>query len=204
MRIRGICLAIAVAVGMVCTQEACAQKWSLGTNLVDYVNFGTLNLEGQVALSRHVTLDLQTRQNPFIYNKDNRDDRIFSCRQEYFAGVKIWPWASFSGWWFKTGAQWQEYSREGLEMIFPFADGYSREGCAAGLVVGAGWSHMISKCINFDLGIEGWGGYERYNGMKITDGPLHFREGERLFLLPNNVTIGFSFIFGRAKNPAER
>ena len=38
--------------------------WSIGTNVVDWLNFGTMNVEASVAVARHVTVNAKYKYNP--------------------------------------------------------------------------------------------------------------------------------------------
>ena len=75
-------LAAALLVGA----AASAQRLSVATNVLDYADFGTLNVEGDVAVARQWTL----------------------------VGVRFWPWHVFSGWWIGGKVQYQEYNRGGI------------------------------------------------------------------------------------------
>ena len=89
-----ICLmAAALLVGAV----ASAQRLSVATNVLDYADFGTLNVEGDVAVARQWTLTAGAKYNPFLFKADTPEP--LSARQQlYAAGVRFWPWHVFSGW----------------------------------------------------------------------------------------------------------
>ena len=91
---RMIILAAALLIGA----AASAQRLSVATNLLDYADFGTLNVEGDVAVARQWTLTAGAKYNPFLFKADTPEP--LSARQQlYAAGVRFWPWHVFSGWW---------------------------------------------------------------------------------------------------------
>ena len=47
--------------------SAGAQQWAVQTNLVDYANFGTLNVEGAVAFDQHWSATAVAKLNPFHF-----------------------------------------------------------------------------------------------------------------------------------------
>ena len=67
------------------------KNWALSVNLVDYVDWGTVQGSIQYGISRHVSIDATARV--------NRQSQIFS------AGARWWPWYIYSGWWLKGLAQ---------------------------------------------------------------------------------------------------
>ena len=91
-----------------------AQKWSMSTNLVDYVMLGTINAEGAVACSRHITADASVRINPWTFHKGDPSKQMQNRHQTYAAGIRYWPWHIYSGWWISAMAQYQEYNHGGI------------------------------------------------------------------------------------------
>ena len=108
---RMILLAAALLIGA----AASAQRLSVATNLLDYADFGTLNVEGDVAVARQWTLTAGAKYNPFLFKADTPEP--LSARQQlYAAGVRFWPWHVFSGWWIGGKVQYQEYNRGGISL----------------------------------------------------------------------------------------
>ncbi|MBO4263867.1 MAG: DUF3575 domain-containing protein, partial [Bacteroidales bacterium] len=142
--------------------------WSLGTNLVDYADFGTLNLEGSVAVARRITLHTGVKFNPWEFQTVNPDggaqeilrDRRFTAA----AGIRVWPWYIYSGWWFGTKLQYEMYNQANI--LGRWFRGLSHsprgwnteEGHAFGLGVSAGYTMMLHKNLNLDVGLGLWAG----------------------------------------------
>lgn len=188
---------LVLSVAICASVAASAQQWSVGTNLADYLNLGTLNAELQFAAARHVSFDVQARYNPWQFGTGEPGVCLQSRRQCYSIGIKYWPRVSYAGWFITCAGQWQEFSRSGFRKFVPNIENNAIEGWDAGLVIGAGYMHMISPRLNLDFALDAWGGYEDYHAYSFEDKDIIFRSGQRLFLLPCNVHIGISYLFGR-------
>ena len=114
-------LLLAWALGTLCL-SASAQQWAVQTNLVDYANFGTLNIEGAVAFDQHWSATAAAKLNPFHFQR--KGEPLSARQQLYAAGVRWWPWHVYSGWWAGSKLQFQEYNRGGLDAV----DKTTREG----------------------------------------------------------------------------
>ena len=54
------------------TLSAKAQQWSVGTNAIDWLNFGTMNIEASAAVAQHISVNASARYNPWTYNAKDR------------------------------------------------------------------------------------------------------------------------------------
>ena len=161
---------ILAALPLVCS----AQKWSISTNLTDYVMLGTMNAEGSVACGRHISTELSARVNPWTFHKGDPGKQMQNRHQTYAAGVRYWPWHIYSGWWISGMAQYQEYNRGGI------ISQKTEEGDAFGLSAGAGYSLMLHKTyITYACPSCG----------RITD------KGSKWFVLPNEIRVALQYIF---------
>ena len=103
----------AVAVLLMSPCLSFAQKFSVSTNLMDYVCLGTLNVDVSYALSRRWSITGGVKYNPFTFRADN-PERQFQYRQiSGSLGARIWPWHTLSGWWFAGRLRYQEYNKGG-------------------------------------------------------------------------------------------
>jgi len=175
------------AAGLLLCGMVSAQNVALTTNVLDYVEFGTLNLEASCGIARQWSLSAGVKYNPFSFGSGNG---AFVDRQRSVdAGARFWPWHIYSGWWLSGKAKWQEFSRGGL------VSRQSVEGDRYGAGLGGGYSFMLNTHLNLDIGLGLWGGYEKYvayeclNCGRIIDG------GEKFFVLPNDIMLTLSYIF---------
>ena len=159
------------------------QKFAISTNVIDYLDRGTINLGVSLALSRHVSGELQYRNNPFRHGSGN--DVILNQKTVYAIGARYWPWICFSGWWIKGGIQAENYIRQNyIPVIYGEA---LKKGTGFGASIGGGYSLMLSKNFNIDLGADIWGGLDTTS------------EGNKAFILPNNLYLCIAYVFGRKK-----
>lgn len=165
-----------------------AQKVSLSTNVLGYVNMLTLNLEGSVAVAQHWSLAASARYNPFHFKKSDGAP-ISSRQQAYSLGMRYWPWYVYSGWWIGGKVQYQEYNWGGL------TSEKTEEGDRFGAGVSAGYTYMLAPHVNLDFGLGLWGGYDKYKRYSCPVCGLTEASGDRFFILPNDVTVALSFVF---------
>ena len=163
-------LLAAAGLAMALCLSASAQQWSVQTNLVDYANFGTLNIEGGMLTQNSAE----------------------SARQQLFgAGIRWWPWHVYSGWWAGTRLQFQEYNRGGINP----KDKRTSEGDRYGLGLSGGYSYMINPHLNLDIGVGFWGGWDRYTTYSCPVCGLVLDKGDRAFILPNDILLALVYVF---------
>lgn len=183
----------ALAALSVCASHAQAsrssQRWSVGTNLIDYVNFGTFNAEASVAVSRYMTVNASMRYNPWTFRKYERETQLQNRVQQYALGVRVWPWHIYSGWWFGARAQYQEYNRGGIRRRL------TEEGDAFGLGLSLGYTLMLNRNLNMEFGLGGWGGYKSYVYFEYPRYGKVLETGTAWFLMPNDFLVSLVWIF---------
>lgn len=163
-------------------------RFALSQNVADYLFLGTLNAGVQYSVHRAWTLQAGTRYNNWTWH-EGEDDQFEWRQQTYYAGVRWWPWYTYSGWWAGARLQYKEYNHGGL--LFPLAE----EGDAAGLAIGAGYAIHINHWLNAEFGMYGWGGTARYVIYDCPHCGKRIREGTKTFLLPDEVLLSLQFIF---------
>lgn len=159
------------------------QKFAISTNIIDYLDRGTINLGVSLALSRHFSGELQYRNNPFKHGSG--DDIVLNQKTVYSIGARYWPWICFSGWWIKGAVQAENYVRQNYITAI-YGDELKR-GTGFGASIGGGYSLMLSKSFNIDLGADIWGGIDTTSS------------GNKAFILPNNLYLCIAYVFGRKK-----
>lgn len=163
-------------------------RWSAEMNAVDLAFLGTVSGEIQFAVAQHFSVLGQARYNNWTYN--NGQSNQFESRQKTYAlGARFWPWYSYSGWWMEAKAQYQEYNRGGIGTL------RTEEGDAIGGTFAAGYSLQINKWFNVDFGLGGWLGNTRYTVYACPNCGKVLEDGNKFFILPNEVTIAAMFIF---------
>ena len=190
---------ILLALCLFLTTTISAQEFTLSTNLLDWANLGTANLQAGVSLSRHLSLHAGARYNNWNFGSVEKGNPFQNRARSASLGLRWWPWNVSSSWWFGAKAQVEEYNRGGL-----FRKMKTEEGLAVGLGVGAGYSWLISDHWNLDLGLGFWTGRARYplyrcprcgRILSSEDGRL-IRDRWKWFLLPSNdVQVSLTYIF---------
>lgn len=168
-----------------------AQEFAVPTNLADYADLGTLNLEASYGIARHWSLVAGAKYNPFTYNPDS--DRTVQKRQRSVsAGARYWPWHIFSGWWLSGAVRYQEYNEGGLS---PAAARMTSEGDRFGGSLAVGYTYMLSPKFNIDIGAGVWSGYDIYKTYSCPTCGRKIDEGRRFFILPSDIMLALSYIF---------
>lgn len=166
-----------------------AQKLQLETNAIDWMTFGTINAQVDLAVARNWSVGLGGRYNPFVFEKEGGASQMQFKQRSVAANLRWWPWHVYSGWWVSGRAQWQEYNIGGI--VSPATE----EGQRYGGGLSAGYSYMITTHINLDMGIGFWGGMKRYTVYSCPKCGARVKEGVGGFILPNDVVIALSYVF---------
>ncbi len=174
-----------------------AQDFSMSTNIISYLNFGTMNMEFSYAPSRHWSLHAGFRFNPWTfgtvddtatYDMYMNSRALWNRKTSIALSSRWWPWHVYSGWWLRGGLQIMDYDR--------FSRWTNRQvGKSLGLTLGGGWSRMISVNWNIEIGAAFWAGVKkerRYNERVESGDPI---PSPGLFILPDDVYISFVYVF---------
>ena len=156
------------------------------TNFPDWVASAKANAGFQLSLKRHISLETNVK-----YLLDHsRDGGVYGDDYDIFAsaGVRWWPWNSFTGLYIGSGAGYEKFFN-GWGSIVEFHDDYM------GAYLKAGYDLMVLRHLNLEAGLVGWGGAVT-STKNIGKGP----EGEygsetKGFLRLAEVTIALVYIF---------
>ena len=177
------------AVLLLCSLPALrAQRFSVGTNAVDWLSLGTLNAEASLALSQRYSIHVGTELNPWTFHAGDRDRQVQMRQNSYWAGMRWWPWHVYSGWWAGADLRYSVYNGGGLIRR------EAEEGSAYGIGLYGGYSIMLNEYWNLDLGGGIWGGYKRYTRYACPLCGVTLDEGEKAFILPD-ARIAIQLIF---------
>jgi len=160
---------------------------SVSTNVLDYASGGTINLSASWGLVRHFSLEASGKYNPFSFGEGSSE--WYYKQRSAAVGARWWPWCIYSGWWLGAKARWQEYAtvpRGGVE---------STEGDRYGAVFSAGYSWMLGRHFNLDLGFGGWLGYEKGTVYACQHCGRNIRNSDGFFMLPSEFLLSFVYVF---------
>ena len=191
-------LLLVLTVCCISAATAMAQTWAVAVNAADAIELGTIGVEGSAAVGQHWSIHVGAKVNPWTFGKKDTSNGLFSepnpdqkqdRKQSYALGVRWWPWNVYSGWWIAGKAQYQEYNRGG---IFRQT---SEEGDAFGAALSGGYSLMLKEHINLDFGLGLWGGWTKYTTYACPRCGKVEDQGDKWFILPNEVIISLVYIF---------
>ena len=165
------------------------RSFAITTNVVDWVLLGTINLGAQYEVGRHWTLEGKIRYNPWTYNS-GKENQFQLNQQNFSLGARWWPWYSFAGFWISADAQVSNYRTGGL---YRFRT--PETGTAYGAAIGLGYSFIINKHFNIDLGVSGWGGYKSYITFSDPNFTQAAGQGKGWFFAPNELSIAAMILF---------
>lgn len=152
-------------------------KFAIGTNFGGLISGATVSLEASAGVSRHFSIDAAARYNPWFE----------ASRQRSVAfGARWWPWYVYSGWWFSGKARYQEFNA---------VEDLSTEGDRYGGSVSVGYSRLLGRHFNFDIGFGMWGGYESYSVYECETCGTIREQGEKYFLRADEFIIALTYIF---------
>lgn len=177
---------------------AAAQTWAVAANAADMIDLGTIGVEGSAAVAQHWSIHAGAKFNPWTFGKKDTFNGLFSepnpdqkqdRKQAYAIGARWWPWNVYSGWWVGGKAQYQEYNHGGI------ITKTSEEGDAFGAAISGGYSLMLKEHINLDFGLGLWGGWTKYTTYACPSCGKVVDEGQKWFILPNEVILSLVYIF---------
>lgn len=167
--------------------KVAAASLALSTNVMEYANVGTLNIDAQYGVARHWTVCAGVKYNPFTLGEG--DGQMQKRQRTLSAGARWWPWHVYSGWWVSGNLRYQEYNFGGWESPV------TREGDRWGGIASAGYTYMLTPHLNIDMGIGFWSGYDRYRTFACQNCGRIMGEGGKVFFLPSDILLSLTYIF---------
>jgi hypothetical protein len=165
-----------------------AQRFSLGTNAVDWMSLGTMNIEASAAVSRALSLYVGGGLNPWTFGEGNPQKQLQMRQGTIRAGARWWPWHIYSGWWMGADARYSVYNGGGI------IGRETEEGDAWGGGLYGGYAIMLSDRWNLDLGAGVWGGGKVYTVYACPVCGVKTDAGTKAFILPD-ARIAIQMIF---------
>lgn len=166
-----------------------AQRMSVSTNVLDYACLGTLNADVSYSLSRRWSVVAGARYNPFTFRKGDPDKQFQMRQQSYSLGARLWPWHTWSGWWFAGKIRYQEYNFGGIRSP------ETREGDRFGAGLYAGYTYMLAPRFNIEFGLGVWSGLDMFRCYSCPVCGVTLESGRTRFILPDDVMISLAYVF---------
>lgn len=166
------------------------RRWAISTNVFGYLDLGTINVEAQYALSRHFSLDIQGKYNPFTFETKSSDKAVMDKKLVASAGVKYWPWYVYSGLWMKGALQTESSAFGGI-----FKKHSPEKANSYGLALAGGYSLALNPWLNLDFGLGVYGGYKTYRRYENTKmDTVKYRSSEG-FITLGEASVSLMFVF---------
>ncbi len=159
----------------------------ISSNAADYANLVTLNAELGANLSTRFSFYIGAKYNPFQFGGENEVTR--NKQSAFNAGVRFWPWRTFSGWFFSAGAGFLRFNRSN------YFGNETKEGDFYGFQAGVGYAYMISRHINLDFGLGFMLGPCKYTKYSCPHCGNVLDKGKKIHLEPNNILVQLSYLF---------
>ncbi|MEG0519104.1 MAG: DUF3575 domain-containing protein [Bacteroidales bacterium] len=172
-----------------------SQDFSLSTNVLGYLNFGTINGEFGLSVTPKWSIYLQGKYNPFTFtSKDKVQENGYLSQKQNrqlaaAIGAKYWFWHTNAGWFVSSQLNYIQYNTGG---IFK-SDTY--EGDAYGVTLGAGYALMLTKHLNLDLGLGIMAGYTSYTKYLCPKCGKIVGRDKRVYVAPGNLLLQLSYLF---------
>lgn len=177
--------------------NAAAQRFSVSTNLIDWANYGTVNAEFGISVAQHLSIVAGAKYNGWDFSKPDGDftKSVYNKNIVGFAGLRFWPWYVNSGLWIQVKGQYADYQIAGT-WLRPAID----QGRAVGAGLSTGYTIMINKSFNIELGLGGWGGYLLEHNIYGCTREMEMNaprddSGPRPFIDLDNITAALVFVF---------
>ena len=165
-----------------------AQKVSVGTDFMQWANFGTANLELDISVQQHVSLSVGGRYNPWEFGKE--DASVHYQQLGGYVGCRYWPWYVYSGWWLGAKVQYMDFSKTGIWR--PALE----EGQRLGTGLSFGYTVMLNENLNLEFGAGAWCGYMFEYALYECPVCMEVRRsGPRHFADIDNVSVSLFYVF---------
>ena len=174
----------------VMAQERRATPVSLSTDIVDWANFGTINLEAGAGLGRHLSVTAGAKYNPWSFKTQKLGLQLYNKQTTAYAGLRYWPWYVFSGWWIGAQTQYTQYAETG---IWRHA---LDTGSAVGGGLSLGYTLMLHEKLNLEFGAGAWAGRRYKQTLYCCPECMDVREsGSSNFIALNDISVALMYVF---------
>lgn len=161
------------------------QNMYVATNLLDYLNLGTINAEFGLSPWPEWSFYIKGRYCPFSYNFQERiQNRVAGGA----AGARYWFWYSNAGWFLNAQAGYSKYNTGGI------FDRNAYEGDAFSFAAGGGYSLMLNRRWNLDFALGLQAGYTSYTKYACPRCGKVVARDRKIFVAPADMLVQLSFM----------
>lgn len=171
-------------------QEKRKTSFALSTDVVDWANFGTINMEAGFSVHQHFSVQAGAKYNPWTFKTHKLGLPLYNKQTTAYAGFRYWPWYVFSGWWVGAQMQYKGYSETG---IWRHA---LDTGKAFGGGLSFGYTLMLTENLNLEFGAGVWAGRRFDHTLYCCPECMKVREsGPGNFVALNDVSLSIMYVF---------
>lgn len=166
-----------------------ARDFSLSTNVIEWANYGTINVDAGMSLSRHFTLSAGFKYNPWEFQtKDGMP--VMNKQATAHFGARYWPFYTYTGWWFGARLRYTDFAQTGVLRPKYFI------GNSIGAGLSAGYTWILTKHFRIDAGAGLWGGrHLKYEQYRTINNMILEEKGPRNFINVDDVTLSLVYVF---------
>lgn len=172
-------------------ESTTATRFAISTNVMNFLTNSSISVDFAMSVARHITLHLGGNSNPWNIHYEADGQAYRHVQWTAWTGMRWWPWYTYSGWWVGARAQWANYIGKGLLKNNTF-EGNN----ALGLGIQAGYTLMLSKHFNLDIGLGGWGGLILDRTIYSTQEKTTTHPGGKVwFIAPEMLNLSLAYVF---------
>lgn len=167
------------------TYSAKGQNMYVATNLLDYLNLGTINAEFGLSPWAEWSLYIKGRYNPFTFKFGEQvQNRVAGGAM----GAKYWFWYYGTGWYTNGQLGYSKFNTGGI------INSYAYEGDAYSFTLGGGYALMLSKKWNLDFALGVQGGYASYVKYACPKCGKVLGRNKKIYVAPANMLVQLSLV----------
>ena len=177
-----------------------AQNVTISTNLLDWANFGTINGDATISLTRRWSIGVNAEYNPWTFKFNGGEKWIYNRHRTFGAYGEFWPWYVNAGWALQFGAQYKEYAEGGFSFIKrDYGERFGRiplveEGQAVGGGASVKYSLLLARNWSMEFSAGAWAGWKWYTRYRCPNCGRKLEESEGFFVAPYNVAVKIVFV----------
>ena len=152
-------------------QEKRKTSFALSTDVVDWANFGTINMEAGFSVHQHFSVQAGAKYNPWTFKTYMLGLPLYNKQTTAYAGFRYWPWYGI----------W----RHALDTGKAFGGGLS-----------FGYTLMLTENLNLEFGAGLWAGRRFDHTLYCCPECMKVREsGPGNFVALNDVSLSIMYVF---------
>lgn len=185
--LKRIVLSAVMLIGFMWTTNA--QSYTLSTNVIEWCNYGTINLDAGMSLSRHFTINAGCKYNPWEFQTKNGMP-VMNNQLTAYLGTRYWFFFANTGWWLGARMRFSDFEQTGVlrpKYIL---------GKSLGAGVSAGYTWLLTDHFSIEFAAGLWGGrHLKYEQYRTYDNKILDDRGPRNFIALDDISLSLVYVF---------